>query len=336
MKAKSILPHFVFGGFLIILITSGFLTEVFKAPKKSAQELIENIQLFRKEEINKFRTIIIANKNGLFQFERNQTNELSPWLMSAPEQTTANAKIFEKLLNSLSTTKVKKSLPADQTNLENYSIANSEVTIEFINDLDKRTKIILGLQNSIDKSLFVRLENNPEVYQIDSFEVDVANLNLNDLIEKDLFSINKINLTALQIYNGVKKNETLLVNIIKNPEEIKGWRLSDKEAASEDKIFRYLEDIGNLKPIHIVENANDLQRKKSSTLLQTPKWVISTEDSNKNIITYTITNTFNEFPGIETKGEVYFLVKISNLESFYLFKKESLEIFEITKNDFLL
>lgn len=336
MKFKSLLPHFIFGSFLVILIATGLLTEVFKAPKKTAQELIENIQLFRKEEINKLQTIILTNRNGTFQFERSQQSELSPWLMSSPEQTSANGKIFEKLLNSLSSSKIKKSLPADQTNLENYSIANSQASLEFINDLNKRTKIILGLQNSIDKSLFVRIENNPEIYQVDTFEVDLESLNLDDLIEKDLFSINKNNLTALQIYNGPKKNETLLLNIVKNPDEIKGWRLSDKEAASEDKVFSYLEKIGNLKPSEIFENTNDIQRKKATTLFQNPKWIITTEDSNKNIITYTVTNTFNEFPGLETKGEQYFLLKISNQESLYFFKKESLDSFEISKSDFSL
>lgn len=336
MKAKALLPHFIFGSFLIILVTTGFLTEIFKAPKKTAQELIENIQLFRKEEINKLQTIIITNKNGTFQFERSQQSELSPWLMSSPEQTSANGKIFEKLLNSLVTSKIKKSLPADESNLENYSIINTSTSLEIINDLNKRTKILLGLQNSIDKSLFVRIENNPEIYQVDSFEVNLESLNLDDLIEKDLFSINKNDLTALQIYNGVKKNETLVVNIVKNPNEIKGWRLSDKEAASEDKVFQYLEKIGNLKPSAIVENANDPQRKKAMALIQNPKWIITTEDSNKNIITYTVTNTFNEFSNLETKGELYFMIKISNQESFYFFKKESLDSFEITKNDFTL
>ena len=336
MKVKAFIPHFVFGSFLVILITTGLLTEVFKAPKKSAQELIENIQLFRKEEINKLQTIILTNKNGTFQFERSQISELSPWLMSSPEQTSANGKIFEKLLNSLATSKIKKTLTADTNNLENYSLTANSTSLEFVNDLNKRTKILLGLQNSIDKSLFVRIENNPDIYQVDSFEVDLESLNLNDLIEKDLFSINKNDLTALQIYNGIKKNETLVVNVVKNPNEIKGWRLSEKEAASEEKVFHYLEKIGDLKPSEIFENANDLQRKKASTLLQSPKWIITTEDINKNTITYTITNTFNEFPGLETKGEAYFLIKISNQESFYFFKKESLDTFEVVKSDFTL
>lgn len=336
MKFKILLPHFIFGTFVIVLISTSLLTEIFKTPKNIAQELIKNIQVFRKEEINKIQTLILTNKNGLFQFERSQTSELSPWLMSSPEQTAANGKIFEKILTSLITSKIKKTIPANQENLENYSLSNANASLEFINDLNKRTKITMGLQNPIDKSTFIWVENNPDIYQIDSFEIDVESLRLNDLIEKDLFAINRKNLTALHIYNGLKKNETLIVNLIKNPNEIKGWRMSDKEAASEEKIFQYIEKLENLKPVTIIENANDIQRNKMTTLLQNPKWVITTEDSNQNTISYTITNFFNSFPNLETKGEAYFVIKISNQESYYFFKKESLDIFETNKTDFSL
>jgi len=336
MNLQKLRPYITFTLFILLIGFTTFLTEVFQTPKTSVKELIENIQLFRKEELSRLQTIILTNKNGIFQFEKNQTNELSPWLMSAPEQRTANAKVFEKLLNSLATSKIKKSFPSDENNLENFSLKNSTTTLEFINELNKKTKVTLGLQNSIDKSLFVKIETLPDIYQVDSFDIDLSSLLLSDLIESNLFALNKQILSALQIYNGAKNTNTLVVNIVKNPPEIKGWRLSEKEQASEDKIFHFIEKLSNLKAHEVLEITNDTQRKKVSQLLQAPKWIVTLEDLNKNIITYTVTSVFTEFPNYETKGESYFIVKISNQENFYLFKKESMDVFDITKDNFVL
>lgn len=336
MNIQKIRPYITFALFIVLIGFTTFLTEVFQTPKTTVKELIENIQLFRKEELGRLQTIILTNKNGTFQFEKNQTTELSPWLMSAPEQRTANAKVFEKLINSLTSIKIKKSFGMDENNLENFSLKNSSTTLEFINELNKKTKVTLGLQNSIDKSLFVIVDNLPNIYQVDSLEIDLTSLQLSDLIESNLYSINKQILSAFQIYNGAKNTNTLVVNIVKNPPEIKGWRLSEKEQASEDKIFHFIEQISNLKAHEVLELTNDAQRKKVSQLLQSPKWIVTLEDLNKNIITYTVTNIFTEFPNYETKGESYFIVKISNQENVYLFKKESMNVFEITKDDFAL
>ncbi len=335
MKIKSLTPHVIFVSFSIIVLATGYMTEVFKSPKKTARELLNNIQLFRKEDVSSIQTLLLSNSSGTFQFERNLANNLSPWSMSAPEQNFANSKILEKLFNSLTTSKIKKSFPASQENLKNYSIAESKISLEFIDTLNKHTKIIFGIQNPIDKSIFLQLANNPEIYQVDALEIDIANLSFTDLVEKNLFSINKENLTALHIYRGQKKSDFLVVNVIKNPEEIKGWRISEKENANEDKIFQFLEKIENLKPVTIIENATDIQRKKVEKLFQSPQWTITTEDKNQNTISYTITNAFNDFPNLETKGESFILIKISNQESYYFFKKETLDLFDVDKADFI-
>ncbi len=266
---KKIQPYLITFSFVVLAVFSLFVSEIFQAPTKSAKDIIKNIQLFRKEELSKLQTLVLTNKNGIFQFDKNQTSELSPWIMTNPKQVTANPLFFEKLLSSLAGSKIKKTYPITEAHLENFSLKTSPTKLEYVNDINQRTKVTFGLHNSIDNSIFILLENSPEIYQIDYLDVNLENIGVNDLIQTTLSALDKNTISAIQIYNGIKKNETLIVNIMKNPPEITGWRLSEKEQGSEEKIFSYLDRISSLKPTQILES--DIFLTKSFYKLRTRK-----------------------------------------------------------------
>ncbi len=323
--------------FILSTISLLALTEYFKNPKDKQSENLLNKVIFNFDQLEKIQSIIIQNKFGKFQFDQkiaDGTLGSKNWMMTYPIQKNSNISLIENLFQDLGKTKIINKFPASKKLLTAYSLDNTLSTLELITENQQKYKIQFGLQNSIDNTLFIRFENSPWIYQTEKINTEITSLDISLFVQESVFNFKTENLVNIQIYNGVKSNDSLLFNIQKIQDDKIRWKISENEFADEQKLFGFLNSLLLLKSVKTLESINDLQRKKIVTLLNQPKLLITTEDIEKNILTYTVTNLFNEFPDFETKGESYFMLKVSNLESYFLLKKSDFEIFDIRKNIF--
>lgn len=77
--------NIVLASFLILVIGTMFLSNVFKTPVKGQQELIEQSLVFSNKELENITHLSLKNKSGEFTFERTDTDSASTWHMTSPE-----------------------------------------------------------------------------------------------------------------------------------------------------------------------------------------------------------------------------------------------------------
>lgn len=173
--------------------------------KETNEAVVDNNIYIWKLKKNKITNISISNENETIQLKRNGNTWDIVYPVKYPADTfNANAilsSFFSPLANDL--------VEENSSNLKNYGIPSSKVSITLIDDEEVSNTLILGDTAPLSKGYYVCNNNNKNIYTMNSNTWDDLFLDLYSLRDKSLFSFKKEYVDKITIES---KGKTFTIN----------------------------------------------------------------------------------------------------------------------------
>ena len=110
INKKKIISNISTFLFFCIVLSTVFLTDYLKTPKKNSSQFIEQTQVFNSKELDAMTKLVIKNKTGEYVFEKSTTGNKSEWLMTSPKTIKSSSIFIENFFQTLKSIKLIKSL----------------------------------------------------------------------------------------------------------------------------------------------------------------------------------------------------------------------------------
>ena len=331
MQKRKLASNLILFLFFIFVTIAALFSDIFQTPIKSVSQVIEQAQLFTTQNLELIKRISLKNKSGEYIFERDTSTQPNLWHMVAPKEISANSLFIEKLFNSLTSIKVKKTYPDEKLNTSNFSIDKPTSTLNLIDQNGKTITILFGLMNTIDNSTYLKIIGRNDIYHVEAPSVSLENANLLNLIESQIISMNIDTITSIKILHGNKNEDFPLLEISKKDGR---WLDHFGNLLSKENINLFFRDLTNLKSSFIIEKPTDLQKRQISNLTKSSDYTISIEDDKNVIFKFDVGGFVKEIADIDLKNEEYFLITLPNESTTYILKKEYHEIFNRKSESF--
>jgi len=170
----------------------------------------------------------LKNANGTVSLAK----ENSDWMIKSPAEAPAEESEVSSLLSEITTARATEVASESGGDLATYGLAQPVATVNARLQAGGERQVIVGLKTEGDnKTYFAKSSDRPQIFKIDSALYDKLNLKPAQLRSKQIFKMNKEEITRVQIKNP---NLTLVAEknsegkwMIKEPNDKK-----DKEAQS--------------------------------------------------------------------------------------------------------
>lgn len=329
MKQKNIVTNLAIILFIFFVSASIYISQQSKISDNIASNTpLSNLKLYTEIEFENLTKLNISNKNGDFTFEKTNKSPFLIWEMITPRQIAANASFFEKINQLFKNSNVKKIFPDDKINNSNFSLEKPLATLTLLFKDGHQNIIYIGLLNTIDNSLYLKIKNRQGIYHIEAPDFSFENATISELIESQVFNLNLKNLSNIKFINNKTKIEIDLSHI-KNE-----WMINNKDVADSNKLQNYLQDLSNLKASFVLDKLTDQQKTQVNNLKKLIDYKIIASDISQNAIEFQIGPMIKEFNGVELKGESYYLATNSISNNIYLFSKENYDLYNIKSDQF--
>lgn len=330
MKKRQLASNLILFLFLLVVAAAALFSEIFQTPVKTGSQILEQARVFTMNDLSAIKRITLKNKTGEFIFERNPSNQSSPWHMISPRDVSANSLFIEKLFGDLTTIKIKKIFPDEKINASNFSLDKPTSTLYLTAEDGKTITVIVGLINTIDHTTYLKISERNGIFHVEAPNVPLENATMFDLIESQIFAINQDNVINLKITKGNKKSPPLLE--IKKKEG--NWYDQEGNLLIKEKVDDYFLELSNLKSSFIIDKQTEAQKRQISNLSRNPDYIVSIEDNKSNSVDYIVSGMIKDLSDLSLKNEEHFIVGLSNNSTIYVLKKEFHDVFN-HKSDYL-
>jgi len=220
----------IFAVFLVLLA----IVLLFEYKGKGEEDEEEKLLALSSDDVQK---IAFKKEDRTFTFQKDEQGE---WLITEPLEAKADKYEVDRLADDFSGLKIERVVEEEPEEFEKYGIPQKEISLWF-KDKEKPIKILIGMENPLDKTFFAKRDDEPRVVLIPS--------NLKSLMEKSLFDFREKN---------IFKFETDDVKNIKLRAKKTRWQASKKgeewffknpvnALAEASKIDNILSSLSNLK-----------------------------------------------------------------------------------------
>jgi hypothetical protein len=213
--------------------------------------------------------------------------------------------------------KLKTKLEENPVNLTNFFPAQTKSKI-ILSFPEKEVTILVGLQNSIDKSLYIKLENEAGIYQVESPSINIDTLTSKNFINSKPFLYNAEKITSLSITTKMKKRDIVFLDGNFKEENI----LLDTEM-----ITNNLRELNSLETEQLIEVISDEQKKSLAKYIELKENTTELKiiDDLKSY-QYLIINSPTLFPVPDLKLKEMILIYAQDIETIYFFPKEQFKL----------
>lgn len=324
MQKKKITSNIILFLFFILVAAAVTFSDIFQAPLKKNSDLTGQEKLFVASDLNLIKTILLKNKSGEFIFERSATNRPYSWHMISPRNISVNSLFIEKLFNALTTIKVKKIFPYEQTNISNFSLDRPTSTLNLTDQSGNVITIIFGLINTIDNSTYLKISGKNGIFHVEAPGVSLEDASILSLTESQFFSFDAENVSSISLFRGNKKTTTPQLQITK-----KGGKWYDPagNVLLPEKVTDFFQEFSRLKSSFIVDMQTESQKKQFYNLTRNAAYILSIQDIKGNIIDYNISGLIKSLNDLDLKNEEYFIINNPTDTTSYIVKKDFYEIF---------
>jgi hypothetical protein len=142
---------------------------------------------------------------GVLTFER---DDKGVWKITEPLLTGADAAEVGSLADGFSGLKIERVVVTSPADLSAYGIPDKELSL-WVKGKDKPVRILVGMENPIDKTLFAKRDDDPRVVLIASSLKTILEKKLFDFRRKDIFAFERADVTAVKIRTGSSAWEAL-------------------------------------------------------------------------------------------------------------------------------
>jgi len=161
--------------------------------------------------------------NGIIAFKKDEKGE---WLITAPVEAPAEASEVSRLAEDFSKLKFDRLVEAETADPKKYEIPTKGLTLWY-KGLPEPVKILVGMENPIDSSLFAMREGDTRVVLLSSYLKSGFGKTALDFRQKDVFKFEPEDVVAVRL----KANEAGWEALKKDGL----WRLEKPVAALADK-----------------------------------------------------------------------------------------------------
>ncbi len=310
--------------FTVLVIFSGFLSEMLKAPIKNSSEIIEQSLVFKNKELDLVNKISLKNKAGEFIFERANLEDKSLWNMTSPKTVASSSVLIEKLFNSLNRIKTKKLIPDTKTNSLNFSLEKPTATLTLTDKNQKTYLVEIGLINTIDQSTYIRISGRNGIFHVEAPSESLENLTLDNFIEATIFQFPIQDILSFKIS---KKGFPLdLINLTKKENH---WIAPDGKMLNVKKTEDFISEFFKIKSSFVLDQQSELQKKQSQKLMASPDFKVNIETADGKKLIYAVSMPVKSLVDKALNDELHVLINESQSSLFYIVKKENLNLMDV-------
>lgn len=177
------------------------------------------------------------------------------WRLTAPLEAMADSYEVGNLADSFSSLRIQRVVEMEATDLATYEIPTREVSL-WVKDREEPVRILVGMENPIDNSLFAKREDDPRVVLLAGHLRTTLEKRLFDFRRKDVFRFETGEVKMVRVRaDGVAWGASLQEG---------GWMLSSpvKALASKSKVEGLLDSLSSLRAKEFVsedKKAEDLK-----------------------------------------------------------------------------
>ncbi|MBL7082386.1 MAG: DUF4340 domain-containing protein [Candidatus Aminicenantes bacterium] len=243
---------------LIILLAFVF---IFESKDEGENEKEGKLVALSSDDIQK---ITLQREDKTISFEKTEKDE---WLITQPLEAKADKYEVDRLASDFSDLQIERVVEEEPEELKKYEIPQKEISL-WLKDKNKPVKILVGMENPLDKTFFAKRDDETRVVLISSQLKDLMEKSLFDFRQKDIFRFETDEVKSVKL-----KAKKIFWEATKKEEE---WFLEKpvKSLANTSKIDNLLTSLSNLKAKEFVsEKKNKDEIKKYS--LENPDYKIT-------------------------------------------------------------
>ncbi|MBE3124407.1 MAG: DUF4340 domain-containing protein [Acidobacteria bacterium] len=269
MKFKTTLVLLaVFTGLLAIVLLFDTRSENKIAAEEKANTLISLAS-------GDIRKASLVRDGETLTFER---NEAGPWRLTSPLQAAADDTEVGSFIDSLASLRIERVVEKEAKDLAAYEIPKMEVSL-WVKGQDAPVRLLVGMENPLDKTLFAKREDDPRVVLLASTLKTTLDKKIFDFRQKDVFKFNVDDVKAVRV-----RAKSLAWQAQR---EEAGWSLKAPVAAlaAKGKVESLLDSISGLRAKAFVTEAKTAEALKKFGL-DKPEYevVLSLPASNQEIV----------------------------------------------------
>lgn len=246
------------------------------------------------------------------------------WILTKPKKFPLQEAIAIKMTNALQNIKITKLYPDDPLNRETFRLNEGLSSLE-LSAGEEKQKLIFGLNNSVDKTSYIRLSGQSTIFQIEALNLDFANLVLNDLVNINLYPYAAKNLSEVYINKG-SQTKWHRIGMLRAEENL--WHNTYNKKLKQKKVEAYIKKLGNVRFSHLIdERAPDLEEKLGK-IFRYPEFNIMFKYNNRKIRSIISKPIRYDIPSLNIQKDQFVMIKFENNSLLYLMPKKNLSFFE--------
>jgi len=262
---------------VLIAVFAGLLALVLlfnsKGEKKKAAEEKTNILVSLAS--GDIRKASLVRDGATLTFER---DEAGPWKLTSPLQAAADDSEVGSFVDSLASLRIERVVEKEAKDLAVYEIPKIEISL-WVKGKDEPVRLLVGMENPLDKTLFAKREDDPRVVLLASTLKTTLDKKIFDFRQKDVFKfsaddVKTIRVRAKSIAWQAQREET-------------GWFLKAPVAAlaAKSKVESLLDSLSGLRAKAFVAEAKNAEALKKFGL-DKPEYEVflSLPASNQEIV----------------------------------------------------
>jgi hypothetical protein len=225
-----------------VLVVLGAVVLVFEdrgAKKEAAADKAAMLVDLNSEGLVKME---LRRTDGALVFERDDKGD---WRLTAPLEAMADSTEAGSLADNFSSLRIQRVVETEAADLANYDIPTREVAL-WVKEREEPVRVLVGMENPIDNSLFAKREDDPRVVLIAGYIKSTLEKTLLDFRQKDIFRFETGEVKSVRVRApGVSWEASL---------EDDGWLLKSpvRALASKSKVESLLGSLSSLRATEFV------------------------------------------------------------------------------------
>ncbi len=310
-------------GFLLVIIASAVISELFQGPHDLPAAWEQEKPLFSAQEITSINKIILKNRMGHFSFQKDD-GSFGDWNLEYPRHLPANQASIETIIKSMQEIKVRRTYPKDAINITNFAL-NAPVMEIILEGPEQKIELKVGLINPIDNTTYIMLSGDNLIYHIPTFAYPLDTADLTFFIDPNIFPHNLNQISSIKIFRGASKYNDLAIVLNKNGTE---WFDRHQKEIPLAKVESFWQRFADMRSIAILDKMTEKLEKAIQRYFSAIQYTVILTDLEGLETTYTVGQASSyQLPDVKIERQQIFLIKASNREHPYVFAQSDMEIF---------